>query len=110
MQYKRRAAIKKNNRQIALERIIILFENSIKTYSNDPELAQQYSVLARKLSMRYKVKLPITYKRMICKNCKEFIVPGVNCRVRTRNNRESHLVITCLNCDSHTRIPLKKRR
>ena len=105
--HKRRMAIRRSNRQIALERILILFENAIESFERDPELAQRYAGLARKIGMRYKVRLPTMYRRMICNKCKGFILPGVNCRVRTRTNREPHIVITCLNCGGHMRIPLK---
>ena len=107
--YRRRRAIKRNNKQIALERISILFENAMEILVRDPELAQHYTDLARKIGMRYKVKMPTIYRRMICKGCKDLILPGVNCIVRTRTNREPHIVITCLNCGSYMRIPLKPR-
>ena len=105
--HKRRAAIKRNNRQIALERILILFENAVETLEREPELAQSYADLARRIGMRYKVRIPAKYRRMICRKCKSFILPGVNCKVRTRTSREPHIVITCLKCGSHMRIPLK---
>jgi RNase P subunit RPR2 len=36
-------------------------------------------------------------------------LPGVNCRIRIQQRRESHMVITCLNCGGISRIPLKGR-
>jgi ribonuclease P protein subunit RPR2 len=47
---------------------------------------------------------------MICKRCKSFIYPDVNCRVRLQQSREPHVVITCLICGKHTRIMLKPRK
>ena len=108
--YKKRMSIKRNNRQIALERISILFENAIGMLKVNPELAQYYIVVARKIGMRYKVRMPKIFKRMICKKCKGFIIPGVNCRVRTRTNREPHIIITCYNCGGYMRIPLKEKK
>jgi ribonuclease P protein subunit RPR2 len=46
---------------------------------------------------------------MICRHCKGFIYPGVNCRVRVQQRREPHMVITCLVCGKITRIPLKSK-
>ena len=106
--YKRRAAHRRNDRQIALERISILFEKARETLMQESDLAQSYVKLAREIGMRYKVRMPIEYRRLICKKCKNFTLPGMNCRVRTQRRREPHLVITCLNCGSQTRIPLKK--
>ena len=107
--HKKRAAFRRNNKQIALERISILFALARGKLKEEPELAQRYAKLAREIGMHYKVRLPLEYRRMICKNCKEFILPGVNCRVRTRTRRESHVVITCLKCGGQTRIPLRQK-
>jgi hypothetical protein len=46
-------------------------------------------------------------KLMICKNCNSFLVPGVNCRVRTHASR---VVITCLDCGSIRRVPFVRER
>jgi hypothetical protein len=37
-------------------------------------------------------------------------LPGVNCRVRTKQHREPHVVITCLACGGHMRFQLKPRK
>lgn len=105
--HKRLAAHRRNDRQIASERILILFEKARETLTQEPDLAQSYVKLAREIGMRYKVRMPRDYRRLICKRCKSFILPGMNCRVRTQRRREPHLVITCLNCGSQTRIPLR---
>ena len=106
---KLRSRLRRENKQIALERITILFEMARKVFREEPELAQHYVDLARKIGMRYKVKLPIEFRRMLCRHCKSFIVPGINCRVRIQQKREPHVVITCLNCSGHMRIPLRNR-
>ena len=81
-----------------------------ETISKDPELAQRYASIARKLEMHYKVKRPAEYRHTICKHCKKFILPGENCRVRLQRRREPHVVITCLNCGGYMRIPIRKSR
>ena len=100
-------AARRNNQHIALERISILFRNAIEAFEQDRGLAQNYVDLAWKIGMRYKVRRPVAYRRMTCKKCKAFILPGVNCTVRTRTSREPHIVFTCLNCGGHMRIPLR---
>lgn len=94
--------------RIVLERIPILFKKARKVFDKEPVLAQHYVNLARKMCMRYNVRLPPEFRRMICRHCKGFILPGKNCTVRIKQERETHLVTTCLICGKHMRIPLKK--
>ncbi len=96
-------------KQIALERIQILFRLARETIREDPELAQRYVAIARKIAMRTRVRLPRKYSRQVCRHCKSFVLPGVNCHVRIQSRREPHVVVTCFNCGKHTRIPLKRR-
>ncbi|MDQ1280920.1 MAG: ribonuclease protein subunit [Thermoproteota archaeon] len=108
--YRRHAAIRRNNKQIASERISILLTLAREKIKEEPNLAQRYVKLAREIGMHYKVRIPLEYRRIICRNCKQIIIPGINCRTRTRTGRESHVVITCLICGGQTRIPLKERK
>jgi len=96
-------------KRIAMQRIRTLFHLAKETIHEDPALAQRYVNIARKVAMAAKVRLPREYRRQVCRYCKSFILPGVNCRVRTKQRREPHLVITCLKCGKQTRIPLKEK-
>jgi len=96
-------------RQIALQRIHTLFELAMKNIKKEPQLAQRYAQIARRIAMKTKVRLPKEYHRLICRHCKSFIYPSVNCRVRMQQRREPHMVITCLICGKHTRTMLKPR-
>ena len=107
--YKQRSRQRKENKIIALERISILFKMARKIFDREPELAQRYVNLARKIGMRYKVRIPVEFRMMMCKHCKTFLMPGKNCIFRIRPKRETHLVATCLVCGKHLRIPLKER-
>jgi len=97
-------------KQNALERIHALFRLAKETIHENPEQAQRYVCIARRISMATKVRLPKEYRRQICKRCKKFILPGINCRVRIQQHREPHIVVTCFLCGGHTRFPLKNRR
>jgi len=97
-------------RQIAMQRIRTLFRLAKQNIRKEPELAQRYALIARKIAMRTRVRLPTEYRRMICRHCKSFIYPGVNCRVRVQQRREPHVVTTCLVCGKQTRIMLKPRK
>lgn len=100
-------SLKRRVRRIASERVGLLFRMAEESITEDPDLAQRYASIARGLEMHYKVKRPARYKHSICRHCKRFIIPGVNCRVRLQRRREPHVVITCLNCGGHMRIPIK---
>jgi ribonuclease P protein subunit RPR2 len=96
-------------KRVALQRIRTLFHLAREAIHEDPELAQRYVDIARKVAMAARVRLPREYRRQVCRHCKSLILPGVNCRVRIKQRREPHLVITCLNCGKQMRIPLKQR-
>jgi len=99
-----------NVKEIARQRISTLFRLAVETVNEAPDLAQRYVEIARKIAMRSRLRIPKEYRRLICRHCKSFIFPGVNCRVRIQPRREPHVVVTCLKCGKHTRIPLKDRR
>ncbi|KPV61827.1 MAG: Ribonuclease P protein component 4 [Candidatus Bathyarchaeota archaeon BA1] len=98
-----------SKREIALQRVHILFREAKKTVHKDPQLAQRYVEIARRIATSTRLRLPREYRRMICRHCKSFILPGVNCRVRIQPRREPHVVVTCLHCGKHTRMPLRSR-
>jgi ribonuclease P protein subunit RPR2 len=98
-----------NVKQIARQRILILFEQAKKVGKANPKLAMQYVFSARKIAMAAKTHLPIDFKRGTCKKCNSLFVNGVNCRIRIKQKREPHVVVTCLNCGNQTRILLRKK-
>jgi ribonuclease P protein subunit RPR2 len=98
-----------STKRIARQRIQTLFSLANGTINEDPSLAQHYVDMARRIAMAAKVRLPREYRHQVCRYCKSFILPGVNCRVRVKQRREPHVVITCLNCGKQTRLPMKKK-
>jgi len=99
-----------NIKSIARQRVQTLFVMAEESLRRDPATAQQYAKIARKIAMAAKIRLPKQHRNQICRHCKSFIMPGLNCRTRLRQRREPHIVITCLNCGKQTRIPISKRR
>jgi ribonuclease P protein subunit RPR2 len=97
-------------KQIARQRIQILFEQAKQVHKANPQLAMQYVKSARKIAMAAKIRLPIEFRRETCKSCNALLVQGYNCRVRIKQKREPHMVITCLNCGNQTRILLRKKK
>jgi ribonuclease P protein subunit RPR2 len=97
-------------KQIALQRVQTLFQLAQEAMHKDPEQAQRYVQIARRIAMRTRLRLPKEYRSRICRKCKSFIFPGVNCRIRIQQKREPHMVITCLSCGGVSRIPIKSRK
>ena len=101
--------VNSTTKQIARQRIQVLFQQATFTYKTNPKMAQSYIGTARKIGMAARVRLPTAYKRQICKDCDTLLVPGETSRVRIKPRRQPHIVVTCLNCGSLTRIPLKAK-
>lgn len=96
-------------KQIAKQRMHILFQQAEDVYRTNPKLASRYIEVARKIGMAAKIRLPTEYKRRICRKCDALLVPGNNCRVRIKQRREPHLVTTCLVCGNQTRMLLRRK-
>jgi ribonuclease P protein subunit RPR2 len=94
-------------KQVARQRVQILFQQAKNTYKANPELASRYVETARKIAMSARMRLPTVYKRQACRECNAFLVPGETSRVRIKPRREPHVVVTCLKCGGQTRIPLR---
>jgi len=102
--------LRSNAKQIANQRIQVLFQQAKKVYRDNPRLSSRYVETARKIAMAAKIRLPAMYRRQVCKNCNMLLVQGDNCRVRIKQEREPHVVVTCLSCGHKTRILLRKKR
>ena len=85
-------------RKIALERMQILITNAISNAKTNPVLSQRQASLARKISMRYKIRMPYDQRMVFCKKCKSFIAPGINSRIRLGRTSVKSIRITCNLC------------
>ena len=97
---------KKPNSQlkIAKKRIIFLFNEAKQVFRENSRLSDKYVGMARKIAMKYKVRLPAELKKKFCKNCHKYLVPGANCRVRIHK----HMVIYyCISCKHYMRQPVR---
>lgn len=95
---------------IARDRIQILLGLArTKAKGQEPKLARRYVQLAKKISMRTKVRIPKDEKRFLCKECSIPLIPGLNARVRL--SAEKRIVtITCLECQHVARHPYAKEK
>ncbi|MCX6709956.1 MAG: ribonuclease P [Candidatus Woesearchaeota archaeon] len=91
---------------LAYERIIGLFKLAEEAFPKNKKLADRYVEIARKISSKYKVRIPSNLKKRFCKHCHSFLVPGKNLRIRSQ---KSHLVYCCLECRRLMRFPYKNR-
>ncbi|MBA3976928.1 MAG: RNase P subunit [Nitrosopumilus sp.] len=92
--------MKKNNKtkQLALQRVCDLLDNALHT----PDyFTIEHIDTAKKIITKYRLKMPFEYKMLFCKNCKRFIVPGKDSRIRIGKSRVKALRITCKIC-GHT--------
>ena len=103
----RRKAKPYAERKIARQRIKILLDKAKDVCGKDRGLANRYVTLARKISMKYKVRIPPAYKRRFCKHCYKFLMPGVNCRVRLQGSK---VVYYCLECKKFMRFPYVREK
>ncbi len=96
--------------QIALERVDILFARALRLFHEDPDLANRYVDLAKRICMVARLRLPGRWRPYVCRGCKGFILPSVNCQVRiqSRPGKGSRVVKTCLKCGHVTRYYLRK--
>ena len=97
-------------REVARERIAILLSQAREAFRSDRGLAKRYVELAREIGMKAGVRFTSAQKLQICKRCGSLLVPGVNCRVRTRPEPGTTVLITCLECGNKKRYPTARER
>ena len=90
--------------EIAKKRIIFLFDEAKDSFKKDSKFSDKHIKLARRLAMKYKIKLPSELKKQFCKHCYSYLVPGINCRVRIHKHR---VIYYCIKCKHYIRHPIK---
>lgn len=95
---------KEKEKKIALEHIDDLFYQAEKAFHTNPDLSRSYVQLARRIQMKFRLRMPKQHKRKFCKHCYTYLVPSVNSRVRLNNSK---LTIYCHECKKFSRITLK---
>ena len=91
--------------KIAKERIEILFSLADKEFKKHPDRTRRYVELARKIGLRYNVRLPKEEKRKFCKNCNTLLKPGTS---KVRLDKKTRTVnVMCLHCKKVYRYPYK---
>jgi RNase P subunit RPR2 len=78
--------------------VAFLTESAVSLSHTNLELAKEQAALARKVKLRFNVRLDPSLRRFTCHGCKGLLVPGVNARVRLGHGNPPILRITCLEC------------
>jgi ribonuclease P protein subunit RPR2 len=84
-----------------MERMQILIDSAITNARTDPELSQRQASIARRISTKYKIRMPYHLRMVFCKKCKSFIAPGINSRIRLGRASVKSIRISCNLC-GHT--------
>ena len=96
----------KKIKSIAQERIDILLTRADSIYSNDPDLAQRYGNLARKIAMKARIRIPEKWRMRFCHHCKKYLYPGITTRVRIKSQKPSRVVYFCELCGEKARVKI----
>lgn len=98
--------LKKPTQQIKIAKIRInfLFRLAKEDFKNNSKLSDKYVKIARRIAMKYKIRLPSSLKKRFCKHCHKYLVPSVNCRIRIHKHR---IIYYCLSCKHFMRHPVK---
>ncbi|MBN2599707.1 MAG: ribonuclease P [Candidatus Thermoplasmatota archaeon] len=98
---------KQVHRTIARHRIRYLFSLA-ETCALKGELSRsdRYVMLARKMSMKYLVPIPVEYTWRFCKHCYCYHVPSLTCRVRIHHGM---IISYCTRCKKFHRMPLHRQ-
>jgi len=69
-------------KDLAKQRIEHLFKLAEASYSVHPHRSNRYVTLARRIGMRYRIRLPASLRRRVCRSCNSYLVPGSSSKVR----------------------------
>lgn len=95
-------------RRIAAERMATLFQLAeTEALHRHADRARRYVELARRIGMRYNVRVPARFKRSFCKKCFAFLLPSVSARVRVSRGR---VAVTCNTCGAVQRYPYRREQ
>lgn len=88
--------------------VALLTDSAVSLSHTDIELAKEQAALARRVKLRFNVRLDPSLRRFTCKGCKGLLVPGVNARVRLGHGKVTILRVTCADCGHVNRKILRR--
>src|SRR2546428_4041026 len=93
--------------KLARGRIQILFDLAEKELKKHPERSRRYVELARKIGLRYNIRLG-KIKKEFCKKCNTLLKPSLTSKVRI-DSQKKVIETVCLNCNQIARTPYSKK-
>lgn len=96
----------KYKKKIALQKATALIDAALYSQSI---FVEDYVKNAKKIILKYKIKMPFEYRILFCKNCKKFIIPGKDSRIRIGRSTIKALRITCKECGHTYRKIINKK-
>ena len=90
----------------AKDHIASLLDQAKKASKDNMPLANRYVTLARKIAMKFKIRMTPEQKRLFCPYCYKFLLPGKTSRVRIHGGK---LIYSCLQCRKFWRKPVKAK-
>lgn len=96
-------------KDLLIERMQILIKNATSNAKSNPELAQRQAMLAKRLSTKYRIRMPYELRIHYCKKCKQFIVPGFTARIRIGRSSIKSIRVTCDFCNHTYRKIIKNK-
>lgn len=97
---------REKQKNVAKERMEILFHRAEGIFAKNPQRADRYIAIARRIAMKMNLRLTKTQKRTFCKHCYSFLRSGVNAQIRTRDRK---IITYCKICKKYTRIPILEK-
>ncbi len=90
---------KNDQRKIAAERISILFKLADEAaICKNLKDADHYINEARKIAMKFNMRIPKGYRGRFCKYCYRYLLPSTTSRVRI-NSQQHRVEVKCLECN-----------
>lgn len=85
-----------------------LTESAVSLSHTNPKIAKEQAALARKVKLKFNVRLDPSLRGFTCHGCKGLLVPGVNARVRLGHGKTTILRVTCAECGHVNRKIIKR--
>ena len=85
-------------REEAASIVRLLTESAVSLSHTNPAIAREQAALARKVKLKFNVRLEPSLARLTCRGCKGLLVPGVSARVRLGHGKTTIIRVTCAEC------------
>jgi len=100
--------LRRTKKEDAASVVGLLTESAVILSHSNPVVAREQAALARKVKLRFNVRLDPSLTRFTCRGCKGLLVPGVNARVRLGHGKATVLRVTCADCGHVNRKIIKE--